>query len=824
MTGEVLPGNADRTVRDHVVLVTVWMVAFEALSLASCSPRGMASTTDSGGGEDLALWDHPASLEVPRPVPVPDAAEDDDRRNSDADMEVTRPRPISDVARGGEQWNSDADFEASPSEPIPDMTEGDEQSNSDGKDWASLDCREEHSDATALGLEDGDARIDSSWGKDGGEVSDIEPVNACTPKFVTFNGMIATGGLDWEGDKVVCGSQGGWIHLFDVSNPESPALTAQTMLPVSTWGELALSGDWVLAAGYVVGSSQIRFSTAKIGQGPELEPIAKLQWPADWDNCTKTTHLELDYPRAMVAHPDVGVRLIDVTDLAAPAAVGAYSPADGLVVQSLASEGALAYVLERSSSGLWLGAESRLEVVDFTDPQSPFVLGAVESEDELEDVALVSDGMLAATTWADGVLSVFDLKDPWSPSLMWVNTDLGMGHDIAACNGRLWLGCGENAGGVFDVSPEGEATLASTVEKCLWGTAWSPDCQYLVGAGTDLFIQGFSADQPTELLSQLDTPAHAHHLAMVGDRVLVSCAPNNIYDISVASPEAPEILNDFSTVEKGAIGLDVVAQGSLALVAWTDLDCPDSTCYVVASGFDVFDVSVPGVPLYHGSYELDEGREAAGLDFASGAALVFWRSPKTVPWGQETGGMDFVNMALPGSPTLLGDWETDHVPQDGILTGSTVLLAWVSNGTAQIRVLDVADPSVPLLVGSLDLPGSPYGKMVSLARAGSQLYANVSKVGLYVVDVSNPELPQVVSLLDVETSGQAAGVSGNTILLSGPIGSGFALASVEDPQSPEVLGEYPGPRWVEDVVFGGEYAFVAAGEQGLAVIRSDGCW
>jgi hypothetical protein len=77
-------------------------------------------------------------------------------------------------------------------------------------------------------------------------------------------------------------------------------------------------------------------------------------------------------------------------------------------------------------------------------------------------------------------------------------------------------------------------------------------------------------------------------------------------------------------------------------------------------------------------------------------------------------------------------------------------LAALGNG---LKVIDVSNPANPVLVGSNDTIGSPYG----LAVAGNYVYVVDSKAGLQVIDVSDPANPLRVGGCD--TSGFANGVA-----------------------------------------------------------------
>ena len=77
----------------------------------------------------------------------------------------------------------------------------------------------------------------------------------------------------------------------------------------------------------------------------------------------------------------------------------------------------------------------------------------------------------------------------------------------------------------------------------------------------------------------------------------------------------------------------------------------------------------------------------------------------------------------------------------------------VADHDGSIQVIDVANPSNPRLMGSVETPGYTYGVAIS----GNYAYAADFTLGLQVVDISNPASPQIVG--GVDTPGEAMGVA-----------------------------------------------------------------
>jgi hypothetical protein len=98
----------------------------------------------------------------------------------------------------------------------------------------------------------------------------------------------------------------------------------------------------------------------------------------------------------------------------------------------------------------------------------------------------------------------------------------------------------------------------------------------------------------------------------------------------------------------------------------------------------------------------------------------------------------------------VGFWNTPSYAYDVAVAGS---YAYVADGYAGLRVIDISDPTAPLEVGSCSTPGDAHG----VAVAGSYAYVADGSGGLRVIDVSDPSALAEVEYWD--TPGRASRVA-----------------------------------------------------------------
>ena len=132
-------------------------------------------------------------------------------------------------------------------------------------------------------------------------------------------------------------------------------------------------------------------------------------------------------------------------------------------------------------------------------------------------------------------------------------------------------------------------------------------------------------------------------------------------------------------------------------------------------------------------------------------------------------------------------------------------------------MVDVANPEIPAIVASVGVSVNAG----HLAVSGSFVYVACQGFGVWVIDISNPLMPQYVSQIvlpyfatnfayNVEIDGTHA------YIMEG--GSGFHVADISNPYAPLIVCSVDTPGGASDIAIAGDYAYVADGRYGLHVV------
>ena len=321
-------------------------------------------------------------------------------------------------------------------------------------------------------------------------------------------------------------------------------------------------------------------------------------------------------------------------------------------------------------------------------------------------------------------------------------------------------------------------------------------------------------------------------ITTVGTLAYVSMAGRGLVICDVSDPNAPV---ELGVADTPGVCLGNIVVGDLAYVA--DGNYP---------GFCVVDVSDPYAPTVLGT-------AGPGSGYLYDLAMV---APDTVWVADGYYGIRIFDVTDPAAPRLIGSFSSGNSPwslevhDDDVyvpdsyglriydisegaalphLVGS-VAAADFNYGCARVdnvfyvlgyegtTVIDVADPTAPVVVGYYDTPGNGLrmeitGHLGVAAEGGNnQLY----RPGLEILDLSNPLVPSQVSFMatqpqcyDVQVVGKFAFVTTDP--------RGMFVANLANPVEAPFAGSLGLPVATQVAAAGG-HAYVAAGTFGLVVV------
>jgi len=181
-------------------------------------------------------------------------------------------------------------------------------------------------------------------------------------------------------------------------------------------------------------------------------------------------------------------------------------------------------------------------------------------------------------------------------------------------------------------------------------------------------------------------------------------------------------------------------------------------------------------------------------------------------------GLRIVNIADPASPVLVGTCDTPALASGVALSGNYAYIAdndlYGVYPLSGLLAIDVTNPAAPQQVGYYDTQGIALG----IAVSGSHAYMADGDCGLRVINVSNPAAPYEVGFYNTPQYATGVTVSGTYAYIADGL-SGLRVISIANPASPQEVGFYNTPGYARSVALSGDYACVADDDCGLRVIN-----
>jgi hypothetical protein len=463
--------------------------------------------------------------------------------------------------------------------------------------------------------------------------------------------------------------------------------------------------------------------------------------------------------RAYLACGDAGLHILDVSDPANPVKLAQFVPENPNAfpwVSKLQVVGNLVYM-----------AASYFLVVDVTDLNNPVEVSRWEGG-YVSDCAVVGNRMYLATG-GDGVV-VFDVTTPANPIRLTRGPSLGQASSLQVDGNRVFTEFG-----LVDVSdPTAPKQVGAYPE---FGSSEADvtvvgDLVYVSGWGGKLHILRYRTGTP----QVLGWSAAEHRVIPVGQS-----EPLGAFSSS-GLPVSAQVVSGPATVQNGE--LTVTAPGTIEL----KLEQAGNGSFLPVSEKRWINQRVARFS------------EVGSLAFTTniyGAKVVGDRAYV----GNDRNGLTILDVSDRTRPVLLapGTGTTNHTFEAEVRGG----YAYVASGLAGLRVFDVQNPAKPVSVGEV-----AAGEALAVRLNGNHAYVtDFQGKRLFIVDVSNPTTPVVLSESPLPGDGRFTLVVGNRAYVASGWG-GVVVFDVSNPATPVKETEFFSDHYVRGLAVSGTTAYV----------------
>ncbi len=582
------------------------------------------------------------------------------------------------------------------------------------------------------------------------------------PRGHVFGWMAAAAVSPTDSDHVYLG-EGSGFTVLDVSDPSDPSPMGGISLGQGDVSDIVLAGT----TAYAVNGNGLR--TVDISDPDEPTLTGSVDLTGTMGALAITGSYA--YVTGVVDWTDGWLYAVDVSDPEQPALLASYD--------TPGNAGDVAVVTDT----VYVADGDDLLVLDVSDPNHPTELGTYTPPEPIRAVQAISttaegSAVYLLTREGQGHLRIVDVSDPTSPDPLGSYDALEGGNDLYVVDGTAYVADDDGVLRILDVSDTGNVQLLAAYDV---GQAISG----VVVSGAHAYVRG----------------------------------EHGIHVLDVSDTENPDALGSH---ERPSAVMDVIVDHPSGYIA----------------GYDklwTIDLTDPILPVPVGSAPLQglvgEGRQLAIAPHPqSGVPLVYV--------AERFYGLEIFNVADPANPAAIGEVPIPggHEMNDVYALGDYAYALTDDGGDGRLHVLDVSVPNDPDETDTYNAPGdarqvvvaelvtgtSTVGAQVDAVTQAAQTVAFVAdgEAGLRMIDVSDPD--DVTELNHIDPPAGAATDLVTVIDGWAYVGSNTGTTwhvqvfDVTDPFNPTLLGEQHDLGQVNDLDVDDDYIYVAVTDGGPA--------
>ena len=406
-------------------------------------------------------------------------------------------------------------------------------------------------------------------------------------------------------------------------------------------------------------------------------------------------------------------------------------------------------------TGLW--------VLDVSNPAVPDSIGFY-AKSLAVGLDIVGNYAYLSDTGGMG-LTILDISTPANPTFISELTGVGGVNELIVESGYAYLASGANGFNIVDVSNPLSPDFKSNIDFTGSVTRIAMiDPQYVViSVSTPNSIEVIDVTDP-------DNPFVAASYGGSGNLFMSSDRIDRLFIVSSNSISIQDVTDPLSFSTLGSIDVEayysreVQVSGNFAYIA----DAGD----FFNPSLNIVDISDPYNPFPRGNYSIGFPGFSSVLDAKDGYAYVLETMSKKVK---------IVDASDPDLPVLAGEY-TMTVAAGDIFVGDTYTYLLVDK---DLQIVDLQDPSNPLLVSFITL-GTETVKKLYVDNGYAYIGDNIGDV--WIVDVSNSLIPQVVSTFSTVATTKGIFAAGNSLYVVSQ--EELQIADISNINSPVIVGSY----------------------------------
>ena len=599
------------------------------------------------------------------------------------------------------------------------------------------------------------------------------------------------------------------VQVIDASDPSSPRINPGFRLPFGQGQDITVEGHLAFVAGGASGMSVFDVSDPQhihwMGSHHKMGPV--------YDVAVYQGII------AIVNNAAERLLSLDVSNPQLPITDSIYKPqghindllVDWPYVIAATNEGveridfAASAAIQISNEGINQGGSRRafirdniayvadwfsgLHLYDISIPHAPRHLGNFHTPGSSKGV-VVRDN-IAFVGDDDHGLQIIDISDPQQPRKISEILTSGLAYTMKLVGDLIYLADHRGGFHIIDVSDIQQPKIIGSYDTP--GKSWAIDVAdgfaYVADDTSGLLVFDVHDPGAIELIGQFDPQGYAEDVVIAGNHAYVAFFDKGFYILDITNPRQPQ-LTGHTPIPGNA--RSVALDGPYAYIAGWE------------SGLQVVDIRKLSAPRIVSYYDTDGS--AWGVDIYRNHAYVWdW-------WG----GIKVIDISNPLQPQAAGRYHGKGLIRRLAIQDNFL---YTANGAGGMQVYDIQNPLNPIWATGLDISGA----VRDIALAGDKAYLAADDEGIVIADIADPFYVHWLGRL--QTPGRIQRVSGDdSLLVARDERVGLLLVDVSQPGNPRIATQLPmtcrdNSNDCFDFQLHQRQLFLSSAEKGLTVYR-----
>jgi len=413
---------------------------------------------------------------------------------------------------------------------------------------------------------------------------------------------------------------------------------------------------------------------------------------------------------------------------------------------------------------VYYGIGNKLQIASFTTPASPQKVASVLLSDVIEGIVRTSiAGNQYLVVVGGPKMWLINVQNSTAPSVTATVDIGGVCEGVATSGTNAYVAAGSGGFKIFNIANPASPTQIAAIDSLRYceSVVISPPYAYIAAADRSHIVNITNPAAPV-YAGRIPVLAGGYHqyLNVRSGHAYICDFNAGLQVVNVTNPASPVNAAFLATGLRTAC---ILFDGNFGYVANGD------------SGMRLIDVSSIAAPKNVKLHDTP-GRAA----FVSFGAITIGSSPAGhIYVADRSAGLRAVNVSNSIAPVESGALGV-LAAAPGTAFGAFFLnnKVYVAYGTAGLRIIDVATPANPTLLGTYDSPGEARG----VVAVGDFAYIADRDSGVQVVNVANPASPTRVRNI-VTSRSRGIAINGNLVYIA-TRDSGMIILNVANPGNP----------------------------------------